>query len=206
MQEEDLVLEVQVFNKVLLLVFLFFLFGAGRKILIQRAIVAEHNAIVYQQADFDAEQIALLPRNKIIAVSTKIYRPKNLFGSFYKIYVNKPRKIRGYISEIDVVPQYKQVQEGLVLNSAYRDKEAVLKQVQERSKIQRYKKRRRALTEELRSSDSPSLKKAVIHQQPTEPVSKNTLVQPQKELSQKAEQERDVVLDVETKNIHKKVQ
>ena len=183
--------------------FVFCLLGAGRKILIQRAIVTEHNAIVYQQADFDAEQIAFLPRNKIIAVSTKIYRPKNLFGSFYKIYVNKPKKIRGYISEIDVVSQYKQVKEGLVLNSAYKDKEAVLKQVQERSKIQRYKKRRRALTEE---SESPSSKKAVIQQQQTESVLKNTLSQPQKEFSRKVEPERDLVLDVETKNIQKKVQ
>lgn len=96
---------------------------------IQRAVVTEHQAIVYKQPDFDAEQIMRLPHNRIVAVSTKIYRPKNLFGSFYRIFINKPRKIRGYVSEIDVLPQYKKSKEGYFLNKEYQKKEKALKQV-----------------------------------------------------------------------------
>ena len=171
--------------------------------MIQRAIVVEHNAIIYQEADFDADQIAFLSRNKIIAVSTKIYRPKNLFGSFYKIYINKPKKIRGYISEIDVVPQYKQTQDGLVLNSIYKDKEVVLKQVQKRSRIQKYKKRRRAVTEETPVLKKKQTQKSVV--QKTVSRKENTaLSQSQEENSQiqkKNMQEGSSVLDVEKDTI-----
>ena len=125
---------VPVLNKVgLILILLSFgFFSKKEKVAvprIQRAVVVENQAIIYTQPDFDAEQIMKLPNNKIIAISTKIYRPKNLFGSFYRIFINKPRKIRGYISEIDVLPQYKRAKDGYVLNKEYQQKEQVLKQV-----------------------------------------------------------------------------
>ena len=82
------------------------------------------------QPDFDAKQIMKLPNNKIIAVSTQVYRPKNLFGSFYRIFINKPQKIRGYVSEIDVLTQYKKSKNGYVLSKEYQKKEKALKQVQ----------------------------------------------------------------------------
>ena len=99
--------------------------------LIQRAVVIENNAIVYKKPDFDAKQLAYLNTNTIVAVSTQIYRPKNLFGSFYRIFLNKPHKIRGYISEIDVIPQYRKTPDGFVQNTRYQKKEKALKSVQQ---------------------------------------------------------------------------
>jgi len=126
-------LGVQALNKIVFfLLFSLGFFGKKEKLVvprIQRAVVVENQAIIYTQPDFDAEQIMRLPNNRIIAISTKIYRPKNLFGSFYRIFINKPRKIRGYISEIDVLPQYKKTEKGYVLNEEYKKKEQVLKKV-----------------------------------------------------------------------------
>ncbi len=125
---------VPVLNKIglILILFSFGFFGKKKQEpapRIQRAVVTENQAIIYTQPDFDAKQIMKLPNNRIIAISTKIYRPKNLFGSFYRIFINKPRKVRGYISEIDVLPQYKKSKKGYVLNQAYRKKEEALKEV-----------------------------------------------------------------------------
>lgn len=129
------VLGAPVLNKVGFLLILFSLgfFGKRENVeapRIQRAVVIENQAVIYAQPDFDAKQIMKLPQNKIIAISTQIYRPKNLFGSFYRIFINKPRKIRGYISEIDVLPQYKKSERGYVLNKEYQKKEKALKQIQ----------------------------------------------------------------------------
>lgn len=123
---------VPVLSKVFLIFFLLGFFGKKEKQdvpRIQRAIVTENQAIIYKKPDFDAEQIMKLPGNKIVAISTKIYRPKNLFGSFYRIFINKPRKIRGYISEIDVLAQYKKSEDGYALNPNYQKKEKALRQV-----------------------------------------------------------------------------
>ena len=125
---------VPVLNKISFLLILLSLgfFGKKEKVVvprIQRAVVIENQAIIYTQPDFDSEQMMKLPNNKIIAISTKIYRPKNLFGSFHRIFINKPRKIRGYISEIDVLPQYKKAKDGYVLNKKYQKKEQALRQV-----------------------------------------------------------------------------
>ncbi len=133
-KEETEVLGVPVLNKIGLLLILFSLgfFGKKEKVdvpRIQRAVVIENQAIVYAQPNFDAKQIMQLSNNKIIAISTQVYRPKNLFGSFYRIFINKPHKVRGYISEIDVLPQYKKTKEGYVLNEKYQNKEQALKQV-----------------------------------------------------------------------------
>ena len=133
MSGELRVLEVRVLNNGWFFFFIFFLIyfllGAQKNPLIQRGIVIEHNAIVYKDHDFDSEQIARIPQNTVIVISTKIYRPANLFGSFYKIYMNKPKKIRGYISEIDVISQYKRAKGKIILNETYKEREHVLKQV-----------------------------------------------------------------------------
>ena len=129
MFEEEKVLEVPALNKKWLFFFIIFSIGAQKKPLVQRGIVNEHRAIVYESQDFDSKQVIRLPRNKIIVLSTKIYRPQNLFGSFYKVYLNKPQKIRGYISEIDVIPQYKRTPDGVSVNEAYKERESILKQV-----------------------------------------------------------------------------
>ena len=111
--------------------------------LIQRGIISESQAIVYQYPDFDAPQITIISKNKIIVMSTEIYRPKNLFGSFYKIFINKPKKMKGYISEVDVIPQYRKDKKRWSLNSVYKEKESNLRQVQKRSAIVNNKPKKR---------------------------------------------------------------
>ena len=106
-------------------------FAETKKPLVQRAFIIEHQTIIYKEPDFNSPQLARLPRNRIVAISTKIYRPKNLFGSFYRIFINKPRKIRGYISQIDVVTQFRQNDETFVLNPEYQMKENVLRKVKD---------------------------------------------------------------------------
>ena len=108
--------------------------------LVQRAYVIQNQAIIYEKPDFDSSQLGLLPRNRIIAISTKVYRPKNLFGSFYRVFVNKPKKIRGYVSEVDVVAQFKRAAGGFQLNPVYQAKENVLKKVKEEILTEQTKK------------------------------------------------------------------
>ena len=101
--------------------------------LIQRAYVTRNQAILYKAPDFDSPQLKRIKNNRIIAVSTRIYRPKNLFGSFYKVYINKPKKIRGYISEVDVITQFIQTKKGFEENSLYRSRERVLREVKDQT-------------------------------------------------------------------------
>ncbi len=87
----------------------FFVFAKTAKVLpsyLQKAYVIQKSAIVYTRPNFDSIQINNIPAGSMVTISRKIYRPKNRFGTFYRIYVNKPKKLRAYISEIDVVPRY----------------------------------------------------------------------------------------------------
>ena len=103
--------------------------------LVQRGIINQSQAIIYEHPDFDAKQIMTIPKNKVIAISTEIYRPKNLFGSFYRVFITK--KNRGYISEVDIIPQYKKNKKGWSVNRDYQRKEIHLKKVQSKSNIVR---------------------------------------------------------------------
>lgn len=157
MKEEKLVLGVRdLSKKTLLAVFLFFSFGLNKQQpSIQRAVVTEHNALIYNRPDFDSRQIFKLPRNKIIVISTQIYRPKHLFGSFYRIYINKPQKVRGYISEVDVLPQYVQSKRGLSKNPAYKKRESVLRAVQDQSRIQKAQKKKKTPSSSKDAAKTP---------------------------------------------------
>ena len=73
---------------------------------LQKAYVLQKSAIVYTHPDFDSTQITTIPAGTKITVSKKIHRPKHRFGTFYRIYISKPKKLRAYISEIDIVPRY----------------------------------------------------------------------------------------------------
>ena len=84
-------------------------FAQKKKILpkhLQKAYVIQKDAIIYARPDFDATQIIRIPSGTLVTVSKTIYRPKTSFGTFYRIYINKPKKMKAYISEIDVVPRY----------------------------------------------------------------------------------------------------
>ena len=84
--------------------------GAGwkkkRKRLLQNGYVIALKTLVYDKPDFDAKQIHALPSGTKTLMSKKIVRPKHRFGSFYKIFITEPKKIVGYISEVEVIPQF----------------------------------------------------------------------------------------------------
>ena len=81
----------------------------GRKRLpsfLQKAYVVQRDAIVYSRPDFDSLKITQIPAGTMVTISKKVYKPKTLFGTFYHVYLMKPKKMRAYISEVDVVPRY----------------------------------------------------------------------------------------------------
>ena len=89
--------------------FSFYLSAKEKKALpsyLQKAYVIQRDAIIYGRPDFDSTQITRIPAGALVTVSKKIYRPETRFGTFYRIYIKKPKKMRAYISEIDVVPRY----------------------------------------------------------------------------------------------------
>ena len=73
---------------------------------LQKAYVIQQDSIVYTRPNFDSVQIIRIPSGSLVTISKKIHRPDSGFGTFYRIYINKPKKIKAYISEIDMVPRY----------------------------------------------------------------------------------------------------
>ena len=116
----------------------FCLIGAGtsakEKVLpahLQKAYIIQKNALVYTRPDFDSMQISQIPAGQVVTISKKIYRPSNRFGTFYRIYLKKPKKIRAYISEIDVTPRYIRSSSGYKLNPAFAQVKKKLKYVKQ---------------------------------------------------------------------------
>ncbi len=108
--------------------------GDKKKVLpsyLQKAYVLQKNAIVYTRPDFDAVQINNIPAGTLVTISKKVYRPKNRFGTFYRIYINKPRKLRAYISEIDVVPRYTKSGSQFKINPEFNQVKKKLKYVKD---------------------------------------------------------------------------
>ncbi len=105
-------------KKILVFLFIFFLSficlgkeskAKSKKFLpshLQKAYTLQRDAFVYTRADFDSLRITTIPAGSLVTVSKRVYRPKTNFGTFYRIYVNRPKKLKAYISEIDVVPRY----------------------------------------------------------------------------------------------------
>ena len=105
-----------------------------RKVLphyLQKAYVLQKDAIVYARPDFDSAQITSIPAGTKITVSKKIHRPDHRFGTFYRIYINKPKKLRAYISEIDVVPRYIKSGSHFKLNPEFKQVKKKLKYVKD---------------------------------------------------------------------------
>ena len=94
----------------------------SRKILpshLQKGYVVQKNAFVYTRPDFDAVRITGIPAGMKVTISKKVYRSKTGFGSFYRIYISTPRKMRAYISEIDVVSRYIRSKSGWKVNPEF---------------------------------------------------------------------------------------
>ncbi len=105
--------KMKLFSTVFFVFFIFSFSGSAKekksKVLpsyLQKAYVIQKNAFVYTRPNFDSIQITSIPAGTMVTISKKIYRPETRFGTFYRIYISKPKKIKAYISEIDVVPRY----------------------------------------------------------------------------------------------------
>ena len=73
----------------------------------QRAYASNLNSFVYKKPDFDAIKLYPLSIGKKILISKKIFRPPHNFGTFYKVFLFKKEKVVGYISEAEVIPEFK---------------------------------------------------------------------------------------------------
>lgn len=73
---------------------------------LQRAYVLQMNSQIYEKPHFDAQPIYIVPAGGKVLISRKIFTPPSKFGTFYKVFIHKDKKIVGYISEIDVVSQF----------------------------------------------------------------------------------------------------
>ena len=118
----------------LLLYLMAFVSHAKTKVLpshLQKAYVIQKNSIVYARPDFDSLQVSYIPAGTKVTISKKIYRPPNRFGTFYRIYVNKPKKMKAYISEIDVTPRYLKSESGYKINPAFKQVKKKLKYIKD---------------------------------------------------------------------------
>ena len=87
---------------------------------LQRAFVVTLNSFVYEKPNFDAPQLYPLATGEKILISKKIFRPPHKFGSFYKIFLTHPKKIVGYVSEAEVIPEFLKKADKYENNQAYK--------------------------------------------------------------------------------------
>ena len=87
---------------------------------LQVAYVLAVNSFVYQKPDFDSLQVSSLASGKQILISKKVFRPQHNFGSFYKVFLFKGKKVVGYISEAEVVPEFIDQDGQTIVNPAYK--------------------------------------------------------------------------------------
>ena len=133
---------------------LLILFSTNTKKHLQKAYITTLNSAIYEIPDFDSKKLKHLPQGKQVTISKKIFYPKDHnFGSFYKIFSSKDKKkVVGYVSEAEVVPQFIKNDKGkYVLNKYYRiakrqiqtkkipDDDLSIKTMQERTKLNSYK-------------------------------------------------------------------
>lgn len=91
---------------------------------LQKAYVLQMNSKIYEEPHFDAQPVYIVPTGGQILVSRKIFTPPSKFGTFYKVFIHKDKKIVGYISEIDVVSQFER---GNQMNPRYASLKTQLK-------------------------------------------------------------------------------
>lgn len=73
---------------------------------LQNAYIIAERSFVYKKPNFDSEQIFYFKPGAKVKISKKIFYPEHKFGSFFKVFIKSPQKIVGYISEVEVVPEY----------------------------------------------------------------------------------------------------
>ena len=72
----------------------------------QRAYISRSNSFVYSEPNFDAPKLQTLPIGKLVLISRKVFLPPHSFGSFYRIFLFREKKVIGYVSEAEVIPEF----------------------------------------------------------------------------------------------------
>ncbi len=120
---EDLVVQGRINLFIFLAFFYFPLTGTSEKRLsstrIQWALVSVEKATVYKYANFDSPVIHHFKYSEKILITMKLYKGVGGFGTFYKTKL-KNKKI-GYITDIEVIPQYIRVGDHLRPNKEFQE-------------------------------------------------------------------------------------
>lgn len=87
---------------------------------LQLAYVASLNSFVYDRPNFDAQKLYSLSSGQKVLISKKIFRPPHKFGSFYKIFLFREKKLVGYVSEAEVIPEFINQDKQSLPNPAYK--------------------------------------------------------------------------------------
>ena len=65
--------------------------------LLQKAYVIQpEGSLIYDRPSFDGKQVHWIPFGEKTVVSKKILKPEREMGTFYKVFIKKPKKIAGY--------------------------------------------------------------------------------------------------------------
>ena len=86
---------------------------------IQRALVSVEKSNVYEKPSFDSPVIGSVKYGSKILVTTKIYKGVGGFGAFYRTKL-KNKKI-GYITDIEIIPEYIIIGNKLRPNEEYKE-------------------------------------------------------------------------------------
>ena len=125
---------------------------------VQRAYVNRSNSFVYSEPNFDAPKLQSLSIGKHILISRKVYLPSHGFGSFYRVFLFREKKIIGYVSEAEVISEFTKKDGGYNSNSDYKTaklykaKDQVLKieeiedNIPQSKKIERQRETRKRLS------------------------------------------------------------
>ncbi len=98
---------------------------------LQKAYTIQRDSIIYTRPNFDSFQITTIPAGTMVTISKKIYRPKHNFGTFYRIYIQNPKRIKAYISEIDVTPRYIKKGSAYQINPSFKKTKKKLHHIKE---------------------------------------------------------------------------
>lgn len=98
------------------------------KAYLQKAYVVLPNSFVYQKPSFDSKKLLALKIGRAVIVSKKVYKPRNHnIGTFYKVIIEKPNRIVGYISQIESIPEFLKIGKDYKKNSCFKKINSQLK-------------------------------------------------------------------------------
>lgn len=86
----------------------------------QRAYISRQDSFVYSQPSFDATKLQALPIGKLVLISRKVFLPPHSFGSFYRIFLFREKKLVGYVSEAEVIPEFIKKEDDYHSNPSYK--------------------------------------------------------------------------------------